>query len=380
MKIGVITIYAGNYNYGGILQCYALPYFLNTHGFECEQIRYGPAKHSIKDILKRTRLCDLPGKVLVKVRYSIETKVKNFITFVFIGKTLDIRKEKYQSFEENIPHSQEMYTEMDIEYANDIYDGFICGSDVIWGYFAYPYIGALGFVRDGKRRFSYAPSLYIWHAEGKWLEDYKPYLDRLDAISVREQSVQEEMQAQGIQAITMPDPTFLLTRSDWSKVAVKPSYKERYVLAYLLGENRCQRKLAQEIAAQRDCKLVMIPFCNCDTFRLCDIGVGDIKDKDSGPAEFLGLIQNAECVVTDSFHAVVFSLIFHTPFWALPRRTKEGDASSRVINLLKDFNLEGRFIRSRMEEKCDIDFQNVDRILDEKRKKGQSFLLSMLAD
>lgn len=380
MKIGVVTIYFGNYNYGGILQSYALPYFLNANGFECEQICYRPAKHSIGDIVRRTRLSDLPGKVLAKFRYIIKMKISNIITSVFIGRSLDIRKEKYRAFEKNIPHSQKIYTEMDIQYANDVYDGFICGSDVVWGYFAYPYIGALGFVKDGKKRFSYAPSLYTWHPEGKWLEDYKPYLDRLDAISVREQSVQEEMQAQGIQAVTMPDPTFLLTRKEWSKIAVKPSYTERYVLAYLLGDNWKQRRLAQRIAAQYNCKLVMLSFCNCDVFRLCDVGIGDIKDKDSGPAEFLGLIQNAECVVTDSFHAVVFSLIFHTPFWALPRKTKGGDASARVINLLKDFNLIDRFIQTNFDERPSIDFQNVDCILDEKRKMGKDFLLSMLDD
>lgn len=380
MRIGIITIYLGNYNYGGILQSYALPYFLNANGFDCEQICYRPAKRSIGDRMKGIKLCDLLKKILAKIKYIIETEKRNLLNYVFIGNDLNIRKERYKSFEKNIPHSEKIYTEMDIQNTNDVYDGFICGSDVIWGYFAYPYIGALGFVEDGKKRFSYAPSLYTWHPKDKWLKDYKPFLDRLDAISVREQSIQEEMKAQGIQAVTMPDPTFLLTRKEWSKIAVKPNYTERYVLAYFLGESRNQRRLAKKIAVQYNCKLVMIPFCNYDSFRLCDVGVGDIKDKGSGPAEFLGLIQNAECVVTDSFHAVVFSLIFHTPFWALPRQTSEGDASSRVINLLKDFNLLDRFIRTDFEEKSTINFQNVDYILSEKRKIGQDFLLSMLCN
>ena len=97
------------------------------------------------------------------------------------------------------------------------------------------------------------------------------------------------------------------------------------------------------------------------------------------PTNFLWYILNAEYVLTDSFHACVFSIIFNKNFIAFSRLEKDGSNArmdSRVENLLKTFSLENRMSRDENADKCLI--QNyafeVDQILSKERNKYLVYL------
>lgn len=118
------------------------------------------------------------------------------------------------------------------------------------------------------------------------------------------------------------DPVFLLSAADWHEIVQEPHIKTPYIFCYLLGSNKEQHERAIKIAKENSCKLVTIPYLN--GYNQLDDNFGDIQISAASPQEFLGLIENAAGVVTDSFHATAFSVIFNRPFWALSRFKNQG--------------------------------------------------------
>ena len=116
------------------------------------------------------------------------------------------------------------------------------------------------------------------------------------------------------------DPTLLLTAKDWSEVSKKVKNRpERYIFCYFLGQDKSYRDAAKKLSKNLNLPIVTLPYIKDHIVDDYDSDFGDIRDFSSGPAEFLDLIKNAELVVTDSFHATVFSIQFHTTFFALAR-------------------------------------------------------------
>lgn len=124
------------------------------------------------------------------------------------------------------------------------------------------------------------------------------------------------------------DPTLLLTAEEWDKLLVEPKYKEKYILVYQLGINKEIVDFARRLHNKTGYRIVYIPFplvgllkCNCK------ITVG--------PAEWMGLFKNAEYVVSDSFHGVVFALIFNRKFFAKVNGHHMNRRVQQLLNLVK---------------------------------------------
>lgn len=128
------------------------------------------------------------------------------------------------------------------------------------------------------------------------------------------------------------DPVLLLSKEQWDKEMRPTSIKDRYVFCYLLGEGYENREAVKAFALRMNCQLVTVP--HIINVNEQDRNFGDIQDYTSGPAEFLSLIKNAEVVITDSFHATVFSMIYHKPFYVLERTTQVsgGTMGSRLTD------------------------------------------------
>ena len=144
------------------------------------------------------------------------------------------------------------------------------------------------------------------------------------------------------------DPTLLLTAEEWDKLLVEPKYKEKYILVYQLGINKEIVDFAHRLHDKTGYRVVYIPFplvglLKCD----CKISVG--------PAEWMGLFKNAEYVISDSFHGVVFSLIFNRKFFA---KVNGHHMNRRVQQLLNMVNLTDRTMDDVSYEKLteEIDF------------------------
>ena len=352
-KIGILT-YHRAYSYGAKLQAYALATYLTSIGFKAEVIDYGNiGEEKLRKIGTRS-LKDFAVTTLCYIASSIAEpqRIRHFDEF------LDI-----------IPHSSKHYEKANIAEANDKYDYFVTGSDQVWNpkYNEGDLTFLLDFVKDNKKKFSYAASFGVSHLPDDILQVYKPLLAAFNKILIREITGKSLLCTQlGLDSQIVLDPTFLLSQSQWGEMANYPLSKP---LKYILSFQIIDRDVHYD---------VMLDYLHSK------LGYEVIELKDSfrykpwrwpiyakaGPKEFLGLIRNAEVVVTNSFHATVFSILFHKPFFC--SRNSFG-FNSRMEDLTSDLGLAGRMFDSSTTlpsiSSIEVEYEKVDAILMRKLSK-----------
>ena len=143
---------------------------------------------------------------------------------------------------------------------------------------------------------------------------------------------------------------------------------------------------SKKIAQKLNLSVLTFPHIFLNVVRKCDLFFGDIHDYTSGPREFLGLIKNAEFVLTDSFHACVFSMIFETPFVVFERNKigEEGNMNSRIYDFLEEFHLEDQLISevqlAQMTEIPKVDFAYAHKQWEKRREESLSYLEKALKE
>ena len=162
--------------------------------------------------------------------------------------------------------------------------------------------------------------------------------------------------------------------------------KDRYLLCYLLGDSIEHRRAVKEFAKKMNLQILTFPHILLNVVRKCDLFFGDIHDYSSGPREFLGLINNAEFVITDSFHACVFSMIFKTPFVVFERNKpgEKGNMNSRIYDFLEEYHLENQLVTEKkladMKEIPKLDFTYAHEHWKKRREESLEFLKNALMD
>lgn len=369
-KIAILTLYYNNFNYGGVLQAYALQKKIEELGFSAKQISYRieTGITDWKPINWEIRKC------LSKVYYYI--KFKNWM------KQFENRRKKIISFAEKIPHT-EIVKASNINKLSKEYDCFICGSDQIWNPIGWQSVFFFDFLPKNKPRFSYAASVARDSLSEQQLEYMRKYLSKFSTISVRESNTADILNNRysDLNVCVMPDPVILLTKEQWKAIMVKPLIDEKYILAYFLGHDEMNREKAIQYAESHKLKIFFVSHIDKKDY------IWEKKHRKSlapimGIEEFISSIANAEMVLTDSFHGAVFSSIFNIPFYVMSRFKKDDQLSmnSRVISLLKELGIPERNCddigkvydyKWKEEEVKNINF-NLERL----RKKGIDFLQS----
>ena len=126
------------------------------------------------------------------------------------------------------------------------------------------------------------------------------------------------------------------------------------------------------------------PHIFLNVVRKCDLFFGDIHDYTSGPREFIGLIKNAEFVITDSFHACVFSMIFQKPFVVFERNKigEKGNMNSRIYDFLEEYHLENQLVTEKkledMNKIPEIDFTYAHEHWKKRREESLEYLENAL--
>ena len=307
MKICTITCH-DVYNVGASLQAYALQTYLKSLGHEVRVIDYKPdylSRHYRLNVVGNPKydrpllrqaylLAKLPGRLRVLPRK------KAFDNFT--AKYLDLTK-RYASNEE-------------LSADPPVADVFFAGSDQIWNpLFRNGKDPAfyLDFVRSGVRA-SYAASFAVDTFPKELRDVTVRYLHRFEYVSVRETSGLSILKSLGIQnAKTVLDPVFLLNQQHWKSMARLPAKAEKpYLLVYDFDKSPAVRTLAERIASERSLKVYSIfDFPQAERCFTC-----------CGPEEFLGLVQEADFVLSNSFHATAFSTIFERDFAVVERMEK----------------------------------------------------------
>lgn len=376
-KAGIVTLYHGNYNFGGLLQAYALPKVLKDYfEIEAEQIDYLPIEQQ-KKIIKNEK----------GILHYLYQKVYN-LGIVFFSllnkKKLNLRKQAFDTFMNEIPHSEINYEFDSIYKCLDQYKLFICGGDQIWNDYKEKQnikVYTLQFVPSGVKKIAYAPSMAILDTTSEFKQIMRIGLNELDAISVREKksvSILKLLTDKKIDIVV--DPVLLMTKKEWEDVAREPERKGKYILCYLLGDSIEYRKSADIFAQKIQMPILTFPHIFLNVVRKCDLLFGNIHDYSSGPREFLGLIKNAEFVITDSFHACVFSMIFETPFVVLERNKigEKGNMNSRIYDFLEEYHLENQLVTGKelveMNDIPRVDYTYAHEHWDKRRKESLEYL------
>lgn len=373
MKIAILTLPL-NTNYGGILQAYALQTTLEQIGHQAivlDTNRY-PTINPFKAILAyplRIYKRYIKGDKRIVIRREHKTKQKNLFlcrnTETFIRK--HIKRLEYSSLANLSSYN---------------FNAIIVGSDQIWRptYFKPIENAFLLFARDWNvKRITYAASFGTndWEYTTEQTNRCKALVKKFDAISVREDSgVRLCQQYLNIQAKHVLDPTMLLTAQDYIKLIPKdflvtPSKRELFI--YILDKTSKKQQIIDYIANEKSLEKHNVGALIYDESL-------PLTERIQPPVEvWLEGFINADFVVTDSFHACVFSILFKKPFIAIGNQQR---GMTRFKSLLTMFNLKDRLIYEKDDPTeilyKDIDWNSIDYLLAEKRKHSLDFLYSTL--
>lgn len=371
-KIGIIT-YHHYYNYGTVLQAYALQKAVESvSGCSAEIIDYRSAeeKKLSKFQLIRLRLRRLHVYVrewkrvyrLKKYEQVLYAKHPSFDAF--FKKDLVAGNSTYNSCKE-------------LEKSCPIYDIYMTGSDQTWS----PKIGLnpamfLAFAPQDAKKVAYAPSIGVSALSEREAEIMNKYLASYQHVSCREPrgvSLLQKCYSGDVRLVL--DPTFLLTADDWNKIAVAPSLRAPFILCYFIGEKKYYRLYAKELSVKSGLPLIYIPVS------WMDMEKGNLFQSEAGPKEFLGLIRDATFVLTDSFHGTALSINYHKDFYSF-LKVDGGESAidnSRITELLNRFSLNERLKLPADEVIMDkIDYDVVDGVLKNEREQSWAYLKEIL--
>ena len=368
MKVGLVPLLYNEYNYGGVLQFYALQRILKSKNIECDILFFNnDEKVSYYELSARK-------KILLNVKIAIYS--------CFDGKSNiideNIRKRKLKIDEFKRQYYSPVINETNISYSE--YDAIVCGSDQIWNPNWARRRCFLEFVPDEINKVIYAASLGCESMSKEQKAQFEPRIERLQYVSVREQSgkaiLDSFIKDKDIKVVL--DPTLLLLPEDWNNIVAEPKEKG-YVFTYFLGKYDDKIDYIGEFAKRKGLKIINIPFASGE--KNDDVCFGDLQIKDADPGEFIGLIKNAEYIFTDSFHACVFSVLFKKEFYAFQRDNSK-KMQGRINTLLHNFNLPDRFIEvgADLDMISLIDYQNNDMIQESLRRDSLAFLLDSIND
>lgn len=368
-KVGTLTFHRAQ-NYGSILQTYALQTFVNKIAKEKnEEIEY-----KVVDVRPETQK-DLYS--IYKKGLSTSNIIKNINAF-FYYKKLKEKNEKFDKFlKENINLTDFYDNREELVNANIKMDYFITGSDQIWNvrsrdFEDYYY---LDFVKDAKKisyAASFGPLKIDW---SKYNADkYSALLNEYSFISTREKgSAENVIKLTGREPEIHVDPTFLLNKEEWKSVQSDANYKNgKYILLYCLEPSKTQLKMVKMISKKTKLPVVITKYNNKN-----DIFNSFVKKYETGPADFLSLIDNAALVLTSSFHGTAFSLIYRKKFYVF-----NGKTDNRISDILNKTNLLDRSIECVCDiEKVnleDVDFEKTEEFLSEQKQKSYDYLSKAL--
>ena len=378
-KIGILTQPLHD-NYGGLLQAYALKETLSKLGHEVIIIN--------RRKVHKNKLLKIAGRA----RRAINLKSLRRSKAPTIDQKRMISQHTLNFIYKYIPEQSSLITknsEMNkLNYEG--FDVFIVGSDQCWRPIYSPKIENyfLDFAKKNKhvKRLSYAASFGTdsWEFTDKQTKKAKNLLKKFDAISVRENTAIDliKKNLSRDDAVHVLDPTLLLTKDEYAKLLTDENLQPLYgnLNVYVLDKSKEKITLINEIER----KLKLKKFEVLPEKRLYK----DLLDKQNilkfqfpSPLLWIKGFNEADFVITDSFHGTVFSILFNVPFICLGNKHR---GMARFESLLSLFNLSDRLISDfRLDNidsllKSDIDWSNVNKIIEQERVKSLQFITESL--
>lgn len=335
MKVGILTQHF-LLNYGGIIQNYALQQVLIKLGHEPLTFEHDTCYsrtwwmlRAVKQILKTRSFKKLPTYPTYKGRIGH----KNFIKFIL----KNIKSIPVRDFKPSITSKYGV-------------DAYVIGSDQVWrpAFNLGQRLGQmfLDFADDNVKKIAYAASFGTseWEYDEKQTERSKALAKKFDAISVREDSgVKLCKEHLDVDAVHVLDPTFLLDKEDYKKTCSNVSVSKPHIFVYSLVVSDKVMAVAYNIASKTNLGIEVMEAGK------------KVKQEDS-IEKWFAHFRDADYIVTDSFHGMVFSIIFNKPFYIV---MNPSGGNSRYTSLLSMLGLSDRIITDDKVLPSEIDWKSV---------------------
>lgn len=340
MKIDILTFHFVS-NAGGVLQCYALQRFLEKQGHQVHIIDYRPSYHTVrynavKNPFTYSRWYWRRFRNTGIVMRSIRTG-RSFARCLYLNALRNerINSQVFDEFIRNNLHLTERYkTLKQLRKRPPQADAYVVGSDQLWNPdlldFDFDPAYFLDFGNNAIRRVSYAVSTGKELAENE-LNQLGKLCRKLSAVSIREHN-EKLIQAIGQDVHICIDPTLLLSVEDYAPIEAVQTEMEPYIFVYGFEDTAEIHQAVEKAVAKYGCHVV----------NGCPHRIklqGDIENvRALAPDQFLTMVKNACCVVTNSFHGTVFSIIYKKDFITVAHKTR----GKRMKELLTKIGLRSR--------------------------------------
>lgn len=343
MKIGIMTFWESQNNYGQILQILALQTFLEQNGHEAFVIRYkrSASVAKKKSILQKFKTFDVQRFISnrrhkSKRAYEAQVKPRKFDAF----------KAQYLKFGDTEYKSLGQLVETPPEA-----DVYISGSDQVWNNSFSVSCEAflLGFGAAKTKRLSYAASFGKRELDAGTVQLFEQYIHKFDGISVREKSGLDICNRLGVNnSVWVPDPTLLFNKEEWLKILSVQTeggnQKDGNVLLYTLGNSPIKSKgkyvqYAKDVAGEN----VIHVSANEDFAGAHYLTI----------QEWVESIHKSDFIITNSFHGAVFCIIFNKNFVVLPNTGTASGMNERIESLLGKIGMTDHLMYSYSKEGLD---------------------------
>ena len=354
-SVGLVTIY-DNYNIGNRLQNYAGEQILSEYFKNVCTLTLAPAPYAAMEEKKY---------IFHKATGFRFCRSKEYWQKEFAKKRL------FTQFNNEHLHVVRLNS---VKEANSAADVFAVGSDQVWN----PVwledepekrsLYQLAFA-DPDKRICLSPSIGLSEFPEKWSAEYTEQFMKYKMLGCREQEGADLLEKMtGKPAVCTIDPTLMLSASDWRKISKKPVWFKKQdkplLLSFFIGG--MSKRASADCSAVADkygFSVLNMPSPYEETYHI------------TGPAEFIWLIDHADMIITDSFHASVFSFLMNKPFLAYPRNDDMPDMSSRFLTLFEITGTTDRFITDKLPaDPAEADYSGAEKRLQLKQKEFKEFL------
>ncbi len=359
-KIGYVTL--NSFNYGSSLQCFATSYFLKKNNFEPYFLSFKSSKFDkLLKLLLITKTVFLHPFSFREILRQVKSSTRKG---VLISK---------QSLDDIVSFNERCLNVETYNKKNEnTFSLFLTGSDQVFnGYRLFDYQKYfLTFVK-GTKKASWSASFGGNEISSFNKMKYKKALKSFDFLSVRENSGKTIIENMGIgkDVSVLCDPIFLLNSSDWESIIPSKTIDcGDCVFLFFLNNPKPEVLDALKHIKENSTKMICLGY-RFDS--LIDIGA---TFYDGGPETFVSFIKNSKCIITDSFHATAFSILFKKDFYVFSRNYTHGqNQSTRVLEILSSYSISNRFDNYEFNAKP-IDYNKADSITNSKKEDYLDYL------
>lgn len=356
------NIYCNFTNYGSALQTWALNQAIQKLGYHSKLVDYCPEILADKDPLNPfSNMWDKDEESRKMCELTLPAIRENY--------------KKFDSFYRTEFDKTKKYTSANFNDSVDEVDGYVCGSDTIFcteefgfddGYFA-----NYDCMKNGYA-IAYAASFGDPHFDDTTYPILNDRLQNFRALGIREKLMIPYVQKHtNVPVQKVLDPTLLLEAKEYADITQDKRTSrtaEKYLLLYSRRYNRAMEDYAISLAKQNGWQIIEI------SLRATNAEKGHIMAYDAGVEEFLSLVKNAEFVVTNSFHGMIFSVQFQRDFVVFSRH----QCDTKINELLELFGLSDRMMLTGEEQYKAIDYKDVHQRISKEREKSLLFLKTAL--